>query len=236
MCTVTYVPNSNQGFILTSNRDESVKRGLALPPRAYYVHNQYITFPKDPKAGGTWLAVSNNFLLCLLNGAEKKHVHQSSYRKSRGLVMLEFFEYNSPSEYTSKGNFSNIEPFTLVIVQKPDVIIHQFRWDGSKASLIKLDSDQNHIWSSSTLYEASVISARQAWFSKFLSAHLQQPVAQNLMDFHLFGGNGDSRNDLVMQRNEHLKTVSITQYIQTNLSGRLVYNDLITKEVKELSI
>jgi hypothetical protein len=50
-------PTENQGFILTSNRDEAVSRVLAIPPKKYQLGGQYVFFPKDPQGDGTWIEV-----------------------------------------------------------------------------------------------------------------------------------------------------------------------------------
>ena len=55
MCTVTYIPTP-EGCIITSNRDEKITRERALSPQEYLIDGKKIIFPKDPKAGGTWVA------------------------------------------------------------------------------------------------------------------------------------------------------------------------------------
>ena len=66
MCTVTFIPTSS-GFVITSNRDESVARKRALAPIEYEINGCKITFPKDPQAGGTWIAKSDSKVIVLLN-------------------------------------------------------------------------------------------------------------------------------------------------------------------------
>ena len=68
MCTVTFLPKGKNDYILTSNRDETPTRA-ALEPKAYSIGSKEIYFPKDPLAGGTWIATDKQrFTLCLLNG------------------------------------------------------------------------------------------------------------------------------------------------------------------------
>ena len=77
MCTVTYLPLENEGFILTSNRDESHIR-KTIPPKKYVENGVELAYPKEQLAGGTWIGASTkNRLVCLLNGAFKKHVRLS---------------------------------------------------------------------------------------------------------------------------------------------------------------
>ena len=101
MCTVTFIP-TNQGCIITSNRDEKISREKAISPQEYEIDGKKITFPKDPKAGGTWIVHTNNKIVVLLNGAKEKHLAKPFYRKSRGLIVCSAcaFYSNAP---TSEG-------------------------------------------------------------------------------------------------------------------------------------
>ena len=67
MCTVSFLPLDN-GFILTSNRDERALRKPAEFPATYQSNSGTVTFPRDGKAGGTWIAASKTKMICLLNG------------------------------------------------------------------------------------------------------------------------------------------------------------------------
>ncbi|MFZ1561686.1 MAG: NRDE family protein, partial [Saprospiraceae bacterium] len=90
MCTVTYLP-TEKGYILTSSRDEYNLRST-VQPNHYQMYNQTITFPKDEKAGGTWIAASDsNRVACLLNGAFENFEHQDHYVISRGRILLDYF-------------------------------------------------------------------------------------------------------------------------------------------------
>lgn len=56
MCTVTYIPQENNNFILTSNRDEAYGR-KTLAPSFYTIDGVKMLFPKDAVAGGSWIGV-----------------------------------------------------------------------------------------------------------------------------------------------------------------------------------
>lgn len=58
MCTVTFIPKSLDGFMLTSNRDEAPAR-RAIQPKIYKVNDVELFFPKDDVAGGTWFGLSS---------------------------------------------------------------------------------------------------------------------------------------------------------------------------------
>ncbi len=98
MCTVSFV-KANGKIIITSNRDEKIIRPNAIEPKTYQLNNKNVIFPKDNKAGGTWYAIDEHSnVLVLLNGAEEKHILKESYRKSRGLIVLDLIGCESPLE------------------------------------------------------------------------------------------------------------------------------------------
>src|SRR5699024_12405831 len=94
--TITYIPRTgkNKGFTVTDNRDESVNRPADLP-KVYKEYGTQLFYPKDKKAGGTWIGLSKqNRLITLMNGAFTQHKRQKSYRKSRGVVVKELLALN----------------------------------------------------------------------------------------------------------------------------------------------
>ena len=122
MCTVTYLPQENDGFILTSNRDESPMR-KTIPPKKYVENGVELAYPKDQLAGGTWIGASTkNRLVCLLNGAFKKHVRNSYYKMSRGLVVKNILTVTDAVAYIKGFNFNDIEPFTIILFEKGTLI------------------------------------------------------------------------------------------------------------------
>ena len=121
MCTVSFVA-TNDSVIITSNRDEKTIRPSAIPPKSYTVNGQNLIFPKDPKAGGTWFVTKDDgTVLVLLNGAAEKHEVQLSYRKSRGLIVLEMISSASPKDFWIEIDLESIEPFTLVLFQNQEL-------------------------------------------------------------------------------------------------------------------
>ncbi|MFN3848794.1 MAG: NRDE family protein [Spirosomataceae bacterium] len=224
MCVLTYIPTENNGFILTSNRDEAVSREPAIPPRKYHLHGQNVFFPKDPKGGGTWIASCGNFTLCLLNGGFEKHIPQPPYRQSRGKVILDFYEYQNVNEFVNQYLFDGIEPFTLIIIENiGDLIIHELRWDAHKIFVTPIDATQSHIWSSATLYSPKIRLQREQWFRDFL---VERPNRDSILDFHHFGGKEDIRNGIKMNRDNKLQTISITQFVIDNDEFVISYHDL----------
>nr|MCU0323899.1 NRDE family protein [Spirosomataceae bacterium] len=224
MCVLTYIPTENNGFILTSNRDEAVSREAAIPPKKYNINGQNVFFPKDPQGSGTWIASSGEYTLCLLNGAFIKHIPQPPYRQSRGKVILDFFEFESVSDFINGYNFEGIEPFTLIIIEtSANLSIYELRWNAEKIFCQRIDESAAQIWSSATLYSPEIIEKRQQWFNEFLE---NESNPTTIMDFHHFGGKEDSRNGIKMNRDDKLKTISITQFILNPSEFAMSYHDL----------
>ena len=226
MCTVSFV-NANGKIIITSNRDEKVIRPKAIEPKSYCINNKNILFPRDPKAGGTWFAVDEySNILVLLNGAEEKHVLKDSYRKSRGLIVLELISSKSPIDAWEEISLDNIEPFTLVLFENQKLF--QLRWNETKKSMLELDINQSYIWSSSTLYSAAIREKRANWFTTFLDTQ-PEVSANELFNFHRYTEEKNEEHGLVINRDNLMKTLSITQAVIDQNKVALFHHDLINK-------
>jgi hypothetical protein len=227
MCTVSFV-NNNDAVIITSNRDEKVTRPNASPPKSYTYNGKNLLFPKDHKAGGTWFVVdADGTVLVLLNGGITKHEVQFSYRKSRGLIALDLMATDSPKDFWEQINLENIEPFTLILFQ--DKKLYELIWDGFHKKTTPLDETQNHIWSSVTLYPEEIRKKRSNWFVDFLK-NKTTVSALEMLNFHQNTKGDDSENGLIINRENTLKTVSITQVIIEKNKSIVEYHDLVSQE------
>jgi hypothetical protein len=72
-----------------------------------------------------------------LNGAHEKHTMELSYRKSRGLIVLDIIGNVSPRDF--EYNWMDNEPFTIVLFQERSF---SARWNGAKRSN-KLDTEKS---------------------------------------------------------------------------------------------
>ncbi|TXB63355.1 NRDE family protein [Phaeodactylibacter luteus] len=233
MCTVTYLPHKEGGYLLTSNRDEAPGRN-AKSLHERQLGQARLIYPQDEGAGGTWVALSGaGVTVCILNGAREKHAHRPPYRRSRGLMALDYFAFSGPSAFAKAYTFEGMEPFTMVIAQR--YALQVLRWDGQCTDLERLDTGQPHLWSSSTLYSPSVQQKREGWFRRWL-AGAGAPRREDALHWHRTAGDGDPENDVVMNRGNQVRTVSITSVAVGQSSGDLAYFDLLGGLEKSVSI
>ncbi|GAA0718790.1 NRDE family protein [Aquimarina litoralis] len=233
MCTVTLIPTQENGFILTSNRDEAINR-KTLVPEFYQINKTRMLFPKDAVAGGTWIGISDkNTMICLLNGGFKIHERLISYRQSRGVVVKDLLEADDLEQAIESYDYKGIEPFTIVAANwSSDLKFYELVWDGKQKHFKQLEK-QTHIWSSSTLYTSEMKSTRENWFDVFEQENTL--TSQSLLNFHKNAGIGDKNIDLQIDRG-FLKTRSITQVVKDNeeeLSMR--YEDLQNSKVHTIA-
>lgn len=223
MCTLTFIGTKN-GYCLTSNRDEKVSRGKAIPPKKYEINGKTITFPKDTAAGGTWVAHDEQAILVLLNGANEKHISTGNYIRSRGLILLDLIGSDNPIEEWKNIDLENIEPFTIVYFDGKNLI--QWQWNSIEKTTKKFNKEEPHIWSSATLYEPEIRAKRASWFAQFLQEK-EDISADELLHFHQFEQATNSDYGLQINRNNILKTVSITQCIWQPQRIEMHYLDLL---------
>lgn len=232
MCTVSFV-KTGQKVIITSNRDEAVVRPSAIAPKNYVVNGKNIIFPKDPRAGGTWYAVGDKgTIVVLLNGANEKHIIGNSYRKSRGLIVLDVISADSPRDFWDDLDLDNIEPFTLVLFQNE--ALYQLRWDGVQKETVSLSANEKHIWSSATLYSDIVRQEREGLFNRFLEGK-EQVSELDMYQFHRYADQDNHESGLVINLNDVLKTLSITQAVAEQNKVVLKHYDLIANQEETTS-
>lgn len=224
MCTVTFIPQNNNKFILTSNRDEAPDR-KTLPPQQYDHDGISLLFPKDEVAGGTWIGLSGrDRLICLLNGGFTVHERQDSYRLSRGIIVKDLLLAPDVIHAIESYDFNGIEPFTVILVTfESHTQVYELVWDGQEPHLAEKPLVPQ-IWSSALLYTPPMKQLRETWFSEFMFDNLR-PSPEEILNFHTTAGNGDSETDLVMDRT-FVKTRSITQVRKTDDRVTMHYHDL----------
>lgn len=224
MCTVSYIPSEN-GYILTSSRDEKMQRPTAIPEK-YTIKDNLLIFPKDLQSGGTWIALcpDKKRVACLLNGAFENHQKATEYRLSRGQILLDSFIYPNAEIFNAFIDLSNIEPFTLILIENSKrITINEIKWDGKEKHYIKIDTSKPKIWSSATLYDKHIREQREQWLTHWLT----QNEALKIANFHITKHGNDQQNDVVMQREGGLQTLSISQIRCTDDDFVFDYIDLV---------
>jgi len=234
MCSLSFIPISDKEFILTTNRDEDPGR-VALCPQKYLHNGVELVYPKDSKANGSWI-VSNciDTSLCLLNGAFERHQRQIDYRRSRGLTLLDFFNYANLDDFIGKYNFKGIEAFTLIIVEnKSKVRLTELVWDERELFVKELESHEAYFWSSTTLYTKEMKIEREKWFREWFDKETQIDQ-KSILNFHKVGGAGNMEYGLFMNRRNLVRTVSITQIDGSEKGLIMRYFNLLDEEVCQI--
>jgi len=232
MCTVTFLPLKKGEFVLISNRDIPFSRAKAELPKHTVEDGVSICFPKDGKAGGSWIGTSDKKrLICLLNGGFEYHTSLSNYKKSRGQIVKDLLKVDDLKDGLDKIDLDGVEQFTLVIVEwSSEIMLFEFVWDGSQKHYKKLQQTPQ-IWSSSTLYDPSIKKLRENWFDNwFINRELS---GDSLLEFHQNAGIGDPFIDLIMDRVVG-GTVSISRIQLKNDKITFSYKDVTNGEKNEL--
>ena len=224
MCTVTYIPLGNSDFVLTSSRDIPFARKKAEHPKKTTEDGVELYYPKDGKAGGTWIGSSSkNRLICLLNGGFEYHTSRTKYAKSRGLIVKELLKVDDIRKGLNEVDLQDVEQFTLTIVDwNSELELIELVWDGTTKHL-KLMPQKPHIWSSSTLYDEGVKQLRCEWFTRWQKEH--GASQESILDFHHNAGVGDKYIDVMMNRGLG-GTVSITSVKKEENDITMVYEEV----------
>jgi len=226
MCLVSYVSLGEDDYCISSNRDEFLDRATAEIVNSE-IRGQQVYCPIDVQ-GGSWIFASNSQRsICLLNGAFVNHRRQLPYRMSRGLIMKAFYGYMDAASYLHQIELANIEPFTMII-REPRRLL-EFRWDGSLKHILRLDTRQHYVWSSSTLYEPVMIAQRASWFFDLINTEkvLSPEVVKRV---HQAGGQGNQNIGFLMNRNDRVKTISISQIIHNGDRHELNHQSLMNQD------
>lgn len=223
MCTVSYLPLKSGGYILTSNRDEAPRRN-AVDIQRIQVENHTLLFPKDPEAGGSWFCVSDQHrAACLLNGAYIPYIAGAHFTHSRGKVLLDVMSITDINLFAEEYDLTSTAPFTLVLIDNTE--LHELIWDGESVVTRTLDPGTPAFWSSVTLYPEDVRVWRRSLFQQWLAAQ-EQFTQDAIMQFHRYGSSEDGWNGFVMNRQERVKTLSITSVQKSDHRFTLQHTDL----------
>jgi uncharacterized protein with NRDE domain len=226
MCTVSFAPLKD-GFVLTSNRDEKTSRPT-ISPKVYIEKGIKLLYPKDEKAGGTWIVAKNEgTAIVLLNGAFENHKKEPSYLKSRGVVLMEMIKSSNPLIHFSSMLLKGVEPFTLIVFQNNKSV--ELKWDEKQKYAMEHSVSEPHIWSSSTLYNQEQRASRKQWFEDFITQN-NSLSSEKILSFHKNTQVENTEYGLLINRVNTIKTLSITQLIIQNNLAEMTYVDMENKE------
>lgn len=210
---------------MTSNRDEHISRGYAVYPEFSHLQGKNLVFPKDQLTGGTWF-ISNEKgdIGILLNGAFEKHFSNPPYRKSRGLILPEIFQNDSPLSAIKHYSFTGIENFTIILWQQNE--LWEIKWNGKLLYIEKLNQETCHIWSSVTLYTPEMITERQQWFTEWRKTRSVMDQS-SILDFHTQTQKNNKEYGLQIARPNKITTVSVTSIMLKNQQATLIHKDIL---------
>ncbi len=231
MCTVVFYPTMDKLFF-ASIRDESPSRGKASVP-AYFTNNSlHYLAPFDPTGGGTWVGINEKqSIIILLNGGFKKHVRKEKYRISRGLIVKELLSEEMPVVKWSLMDLEEVEPFTLIVWS--DKKLFQLVWDGESKHRILVSSNNPHIWSSSTLYSNEVKEIRKNLFNEWIK-NIDEFSESELLNF--FSSFKNLQQGFIMNRDEKVKSLSITFLELSTEKAEITYHELATQKITKTTM
>lgn len=233
MCTVTYLPGKDQQYILTQNRDEKMSRGIAHPPKKQKIGNHTLLCPTDDDAKGTWIASSEKYSSCLLNGGFTKHIPKSSYPNSRGKIIHDLFRYDDVESFLDNYSFAAYQPFTLIVRTHDTNELWEIVLQETELNINKKNPMLPHIWSSSTLYSLEEQLMRKYYFNLFVQS--KEHTRENAIHFHRDGYTDSEDAVFILNKEDNWQTVSITS-IAYNKTPNMKYLDLINRTETYLEI
>lgn len=219
MCILSYAP-TNDGFVLTFNRDEVYNR-VAKPPEQYIVDNQKLIFPKDTKSGGSWIGVNvtKSVVGCILNAKGRSPKIPSN---SRGNCFIYQLIQGKANLY--ENELHDIAPFTLLSFCLHTQVITQNHWDGLHLKRNKRIMSTPFILCSNSLYENAIKKKLKAEFNSLIAN--KSEIETRTSTFHkkyFFYKN----HPIYLKRNNNIQTVSMTTILKNKNGLRLNYTNLM---------
>jgi hypothetical protein len=106
------------------------------------------------------------------------------------------------------------------------------KWDEVQKYSCNLDVTEHHIWSSATLYSRAQTEIKKQWFYNFINE--THTLNENkILNFHQKTQSQNKEYGLLINRNNGLKTVSVTQISIQNNAIVMKYVDVENTEIFE---
>lgn len=210
MCTVTIVPVSG-GIRMVCNRDESLLRTPALPPRVLAFGLRRAVMPIDPLSGGTWIAGSDSGVIAtLLNFYADPHDRKAPpAKKSRGTIIPALMDAANLAEAfarTEQFAADDFADFRLVLADQEsvaEVLLNRGAWMRQPPRPI----DGPLLFTSSGLGQAVVEPPRRELFEAFFANAGDRAARQDEYQRHVWP---DKPHVSVCMRRPDARTVSYT--------------------------
>lgn len=222
MCTVTWIRDRKDGYVLCFSRDEKLTRRRAeAPVRRRAEGVSYLT-PVDGDHGGSWLASNEFGLTVYLVNRYDAPAANAPAPLTRGGVVLALAPSTTPAEAEQRLRslgLRNYRPFRLGVVT-PAASATIFDWSGTTLAT-DADGDAQQPIVSSSLAQAEAQTARLALYRAYQQRGI---TADGLVEFH--ASHEPARGPLspCMHRAD-AATVSFTTVEVSSPSVRMFYRD-----------
>ncbi|MEX0929800.1 MAG: NRDE family protein [Balneolales bacterium] len=228
MCTVTFYPNDDHNWILSTNRDELKSRKKAKPPFIQKSGELPYLAPVDGQAGGTWVGVNEAGIgLTIINNYQGNNplLNHRTDAVSRGLIIPDLMSRNHLEDVNARMQqlkVARYNPFKLIGMQSQPWMIMEWSWDGQKYRTRSLPVEPA-IWVSSGRDYDGVSDNRRKIFERFLESD-PLPGVDAVRRLHSSGLPETGAYSIAMEQ-ELVATVSNTIAEVNNGIARMHYHD-----------
>lgn len=145
------------------NRDETIKRAKAIPPKHFKVEGMQYIMPIDPDAGGSWICVNQaGLVFALLNNYQGRTKAKNESLISRGeivksLALCNNFEH--AQRIMKKLDLNKFQPFSLLLVSFKQKCMWEY--DGTSTVMTVTDLPQHYFSSAHPEAERVLIERRE---------------------------------------------------------------------------
>jgi hypothetical protein len=222
MCTISFIPNS-QGFYLGMNRDESLRRPVALPPEVHRTGNHCSIYPSE-LGGGTWIGVNDLGLTLALVNWHPVPTRQENRVVSRGVVVRTLLTAdNIDQSYRAFDALPlrQMAPFRVIAIAVRDRSVAEFRWNQDLLVAMKRHWITQHWFSSG--FDESIVQAKRAQICKSEWEKSGAGTLQWLRALHQSHVPEPSPFSICMH-SENAATVSYTEIALENSQGIMRYH------------
>jgi hypothetical protein len=160
MCTISFCPDS-QGFYLGMNRDESLRRPVALSPEMHRAKDCSSIYPSEP-SGGTWIGFNDRGLSLALINWHPVPLREENRVVSRGVVVKALLASDNIDQSRSALDglpLRQMPSFRVIAIALRDRSVSEFRWDQVQLLSLKCLWTAQH-WFSSGFDEPTVQAKR----------------------------------------------------------------------------